>query len=386
MLDCLVVGSGFAGAVFARQLAEEGKKVLIIEKRGHIGGNAYEDYSDNGIRVHRYGPHIFHTANKRVFEYLSRFSNFYSYNHKVLGEIEQKLVPIPINFKSIEMLFDSEKAMEIKQKLEQLFGLDKNVSVFDLLNSNDEVVQQFGQFVFDNVFKNYTAKQWGQHPDKVDKSAINRVPVVVGYSDNYFSDEFQFMPKDGFTPLFEALLDHQNITVQLNTDAKDVVGFDFENKKILFNSEVFEGTLMLSCAIDYLLDFRFGVLPYRTVDLKFEDVKQEYFQQNSVVNYPNQHDYTRITEFKYLTAQVEKSCSTILREYPKAYDPNEKNEPYYPINNPENNALYDRYKEMFSEFSNIVLCGRLSQYSYFNMDKVVENALNLADDVVKTLK
>ncbi len=378
MYDVIVVGCGFAGAVFARELADSGKNVIIIERRNHIGGNAFEDFSQNGIRVHRYGPHIFHTSNKQVFDYLSNFTEWYSYNHKVIGEINKKFVPFPINFKSIELLFDTEKALEIKQKLEQYFGINRAVSVFDLLNSTEQSVRDFGQFVFDNMFKNYTAKQWGVAPEKVSRDAINRVPVIIGYNEDYFSDEFQFMPKDGFTTLFENMLNHKNITVRLNTDAKQVLKFDFETNKIMFENEIFEGKLLLSCALDYLLDYSFGTLPYRTLDLRFEDVKTEFFQPNSVVNYPNEHDYTRITEFKYLTGQNDKNNTTVLKEYPLEYSKDGDFEPFYPINNTQNNELYAKYKQALSGFNNIILCGRLAQYSYFNMDKVVENALELA--------
>ncbi len=378
MYDVIVVGCGFAGAVFARELADSGKNVIIIEKRNHIGGNAFEDFSQNGIRVHRYGPHIFHTSNKQVFDYLSNFTEWYSYNHKVIGDINKKLVPFPINFKSIEFLFDPQKASEIKQKLEQHFGIDTKVSVFDLINSTEQSVKDFGQFVFDNMFKNYTAKQWGVAPEKVSRDAINRVPVIIGYNEDYFSDTFQFMPKDGFTKLFEKMLRHKNITVRLNTDAKQVLNFDFETNKIIFENEVFKGKLLLSCALDYLLDYRFGTLPYRTLDMQFEDIKTEFFQPNSVVNYPNEHDYTRITEFKYLTGQQDENNTTVLKEYPLEYIKDGELEPFYPINNAQNDELYSKYKQALSGFENILLCGRLSQYSYFNMDKVVENALMLA--------
>ncbi len=378
MYDVIVVGCGFAGAVFARELADSGKNVIIIERRNHIGGNAYEDFSQNKIRVHRYGPHIFHTSNKQVFDYLSNFTEWYSYNHKVIGDINKKLVPFPINFKSIELLFEPQKACEIKQKLEQHFGLNTKVSVFDLINSAEQSIKDFGQFVFDNMFKNYTAKQWGVAPEKVSRDAINRVPVIIGYNEDYFSDSFQFMPKDGFTKLFENMLDHNNITVRLNTDAKQVLNFDFETNKIMFENEVFNGKLLLSCALDYLLDYRFGTLPYRTLDMRFEDIATEFFQPNSVVNYPNEHDYTRITEFKYLTGQQDEKNTTVLKEYPLEYTKDGELEPFYPINNAQNDALYAKYKQALSGFENIILCGRLSQYSYFNMDKVVENALELA--------
>jgi UDP-galactopyranose mutase len=299
MFDCITIGAGFAGAVFAREMADAGKKVLLIEKRPHVGGNMFEEESAAGVRIHKYGPHIFHTNNTRVFDYLKRFGEWFPYEHKVLGKIDGKLVPIPFNFKSIDLLFDAEKAASLKELLLEQFGENKRVSIFDLLNHADVRVRELGDFVLEKVFLHYTAKQWGVPIAQVDKSTINRVPVVTGYDDRYFQDAIQWMPREGFTKVFEKILDHENITLRLNTDAKTVLRFDFEAKAVFFEGAEFTGQVFFSGAIDEFLDYKFGPLPYRSLNLVFEDKDVEFFQTAAVVNYPNEENFTRISEFKH---------------------------------------------------------------------------------------
>lgn len=381
--DVIVVGAGFAGAVIARKASDQGKKVLIIEKRPQIGGNMYECFDEKGIRIHLYGPHIFHTNNEEVFEFLKKYSEFYPYEHKVIGKIDGKLVPIPFNFTSLEMLFEKDKAEEIKEKLKENYPNEEKVSILDLIKNEDPVIKEFGEFVFEKVFVHYTAKQWGIPIEQVDKSTINRVPVVLGYDDRYFKDKIQYMPQEGFTKLFENMLDSENIDIRLNQDITEILTLDFENKKTYIQDAEFKGPIIFTGAVDELLKFKYGRLPYRSLDLEFENYPKTYFQTNSVVNYPNEEKFTRITEFKYLTNQEVENTTTILKEYPLKYDANNEKcqDPYYPIINDENLDMYENYKKEINEFANIYLVGRLAEYKYYNMDAVIERALEVSKEI-----
>lgn len=379
--DVIVVGAGFTGSVFAREMANNGKRVLLIEKRSHIGGNMYEDLH-NDVRVHRYGPHIFHTNSARVFDYLKQYSKFYPYEHKVRGRIDGKLVPIPFNFESIDMLFPLQQACGLKQKLTGFFD-SKRISIYDLLNSPDSEIHVLGQYVFDKVFANYTSKQWGISADQIDRSVINRVPVVLSYDGRYFQDIYQAMPQDGFTVLFERLLDHPNIDVVLSQAAQDRLILDFQQRTIRFDGSLFSGIVLLTGALDEFLEYRYGALPYRSLDLIFESKNCDYYQQSVVVNYPNEEAFTRITEFKHLTGQVVEGKTTILKEFPLPFDKDKAREPYYPITDKTSEALYQKYISLISEFQNIYLCGRLAEYKYYNMDVVIDRALILADQILE---
>ena len=384
MYDAIIVGCGFAGAVTARRLAEDkGQKVLILDKRDHIGGNMYESEDTNGVSVHWYGPHIFHTNYEDVFEYLKRFSDWFFYEHKVIGRIDGQLVPIPFNFKSIDMLFDADKATMIKDKLKSVYPDQGKISILDLMKNEDPDIKEFGEFVYEKVFLHYTAKQWNTNPENVDKSVINRVPVVLGYDDRYFGDKIQYMPKNGYTEIFENMLDHPNITVELGCNCIDRIKFNFDNSKVYFDGEEWTKPIIFTGAIDELLGYKYGTLPYRSLDLVFEQKDVTWFQPASVVNYPNEENFTRITEFKYLSRQEVENKTTILKEYPSDYDPNSEkgNTPYYPIPDEESLAKYEKYKADVDKFSNIYLCGRLAQYKYYNMDLVILEALKLADEI-----
>ncbi len=383
--DMLIVGSGFAGAVMARKVADQGKRVLIVEKRAQIGGNMYECFDEAGIRIHLYGPHIFHTNNQEVFDFLKQYSEFYPYEHKVLGRIDGKLVPIPFNFTSLEMLFEKEKADKIKEKLKEAYPEQEKVSILDLIKNEDSWIKEFGEFVFEKVFVHYTAKQWGIPIEEVDQSTINRVPVVLGYDDRYFKDSIQYMPKDGFTKLFENMLDSDKIEIKLNKNITEMLRLDFETKKVYVEEEEFTGPIIFTGAVDELLDFKYGRLPYRSLDLVFENYPKTYYQTNSVVNYPNEEEFTRITEFKYLTNQEKEGTTSILKEYPLKYDGNNKKclDPYYPIINGENLNMYEQYKKEVEQFTNIHLVGRLAEYKYYNMDAVVARALEVSKEFLK---
>lgn len=380
--DIVVIGAGFAGATIANKMANYGKKVLIIDKRDHVGGNMYECYSNNGVRIHLYGPHIFHTNSEKVFNYLKNFSEFDKYEHKVIGNIDGKLVPIPFNYKSLEILFDLEKANIIKEKLNKKYGEGSKVSIYNLINDEDEVIRKFGNYVYDKVFAQYTAKQWEMPIDKIDNSVINRVPVVLGYDDRYFNDTIQYMPEEGFSVLIQNMLNHDNIDIKVNTNSSEIIKLDFNNNKLYLFDKEFLGKVFFTGAVDELLNYKYGALPYRSLNLVFEEYDEDYYQSNSVINYNTSEEYTRITEFKYLTNQRLNGRTTILKEYPLRYDHlSTKSDPYYPINNKENIELYDKYKKDIEKFSNIYLCGRLAEYKYYNMDAVVESVLNLFEEL-----
>lgn len=376
MYDSIVIGAGFSGSVIANELASRGKKVLLVEKRSHTGGNMYEEFDNSGIRIHKYGPHIFHTNSDVVFNYLKKLGEWYFYEHRVVGSIDGKLVPIPFNFKSIEILFNKDKSEKIKAKLLEYFPETTKVSILDLINHEDATVKELGEYVYEKVFANYTAKQWEIDIKDIDTSVINRVPVILGYDDRYFQDKFQFIPKNSYNEIFDNLLNHENIEVRLDTDAKKLLKLD--GNKIYFEGKLFEGNLIYTGLIDELFDYQFGKLPYRSLRFEFENYAMNYYQPNSVVNYPNDFAFTRITEFKYLTNQLSDSTTT-LKEYPQKYDGN--NVPYYSIINEENNNLYKKYRDEADKINNLYMCGRLAEYKYYNMDQVILRALEVSKEI-----
>jgi UDP-galactopyranose mutase len=386
MFDIIIVGCGFSGAAAARLLAEKyNKRVLILEKRNHIGGNMFDLKDTNGVLIHKYGPHIFHTNIEPVFDFLKKFSAFYPYEHSVLAKIDGRLVPVPFNFKSLETLFPENKSKLIRTKLSQLYGKDK-VSIFELLQAPDESVRDFGAYVYENVFINYTAKQWGKSIQEIDKSVINRVPVFLSYDNRYFQDRFQYMPACGFTHLFSNLLDHPNIKIELSCPAQSRIKLDRDTNKINFDGKPWNMPMVYTGALDELMDYEFGCLPYRSLDLVFEQHSVTTFQPGAVVNYPNEEKFTRITEFKHMTGQKIENATTILKEYPLPYSPGSEkgNIPYYPVNNDENEKIHSLYHGQVAKFKNIFLCGRLAEYKYYNMDAAIARAHAVSDEIGKS--
>lgn len=377
MYDFIIVGSGFAGAVCARVLADSGKKILVLERRPHVGGNAYDCLDENGILIHKYGPHIFHTNEKRVFDYLSKFTEWRKYDHEVLAKAGDKEFPVPFNLNSLHKVFPEEKAAELESKLVAAYGMEKKVPIGEMRESEDADIRELAEFVYKNVFLNYTMKQWGQKPEEIDPATTARVPVFISRDNRYFQDSYQGMPLNGYTPLFEKMLDHENITVKCSVDASKHLCF--ENGAILFDGESFGGKVIYSGATDELFGYEFGALPYRTLDFGFEHHSITYYQTHGTVNYTVDEDYTRITEYKYLTGQEKENSTTIMKEYSRSYRPKTEDIPYYAIINPENNELYRKYAEKASDYKNLILLGRLAEYKYYNMDKIVLLALELCD-------
>lgn len=381
MYDSIVVGCGFAGAVAARELAEKkGKRVLILDARDHIGGNCYDRYDEYGVLIHQYGPHIFHTNSKRVYEYLSRFTDWYSFSHKVVGNIYGKELPIPFNLNTLEMVY-GERAPELEKKLVAQFGEGARVPILELMQHEDPELKEIADYVYENIFLKYTMKQWGKSPKEISPEVSGRVPVLLSRDNRYFQDTYQGMPLKGYTTLFEQLLNHPKIEIRLNCQGKDLLRIDTDQGRMYYDGEVFEGDVIFTGALDEFFDCRFGRLPYRSLRFCFEHYDKPFFQSHGVVNYTVSEEYTRITEFKYLSGQMDKEDTTIVKEYPMPYGGNEGEIPYYAINNPENEELFQKYQKLVERIPNFYLLGRLAEYKYYNIDAIVERALELAERI-----
>lgn len=379
MYDSIVIGCGFAGAVMARQLAEKkGQKVLVIDERNHVGGNCYDYKDDYGITVHQYGPHIFHTNSKKVYEYLSRFTEWYEYSHEVVGNVYGKELPIPFNLHALELVY-GDRAEHLKALLLEKYGEGARVPILELMNQDNEELKEIATYVYENVFLKYTMKQWGKSPKEIDPAVSGRVPVLLSYDDRYFQDKYQGLPLEGFTPVFEKMLDYTGIDVRLGCSAKEVLELFPEENKVLFEGEEFSGNIIFTGALDELFDCKFGRLPYRSLRFDFERYEKPFYQSHGVVNYTVTEDFTRITEFKYLSGQLDLENTTIIKEYPMPYSGEAGEIPYYAINNPENQALYEKYEELVKKLSNFHVIGRLAEYKYYNIDAIVERALDMAE-------
>lgn len=378
MFDSVIIGAGIAGSVAARELAETGKKVLILEQRDHIGGNCYDEKDEHGILVHKYGPHIFHTKEQRAYDYLSRFTKWYEFGHEVVANVHGKLIPVPFNLNTLHMVYEKEQADVLEQKLVDAFGMDSRVPILKLREHQDPEIRQIADYVYENIFLHYTMKQWGQTPEEIDPAVTERVPVLISHDNRYFQEPWQGMPKDGYTAMFQAMLDHPDITVETGVDARERL--EFTDKQVLLDKVPFTGEVIYTGPLDELFDCRFGRLPYRSLNFDFVYMDQEDYQGHSVVNYTVSEDFTRITEFKYLTGQKAPG-TTIVREYPFAYTGAPGEIPYYSIASEENRKLYEKYKELLLGIPNVYLLGRLAEYQYYNIDAMVLKALKLADRI-----
>lgn len=380
--DMIVVGAGYAGSVCARRVAEgAGFRVAVLERREHIAGNAYDYVNDEGILVHKYGPHIYHTYSERVHEFLSRFTKWTDYQHKVLANIHGTLMPVPFNHTSLKLAFGEDRGEELYRKLVDTFGEDKKVPIMELRQKNDPDLQEVADYVYENVFLYYTMKQWGQTPDQIDPSVTGRVPVFIGDDDRYFPQApYQGMPEDGYTVLFEHMLDHDLIDVFVGVDARDIFTLDENNVSVC--GKVYGGEIVYTGPLDELFNLDLGALPYRTLDMQFETLEQDQFQPVGTVNYTTSEDFTRITEFKNMTGQVVPGKTTIMKEFSHAYEPGSGQTPYYAIIDPENRALYERYLERVQNLTNFHPVGRLAEYRYYDMDAVTDSALELSDEII----
>lgn len=361
MFDYLIVGAGFAGSTLAERLARVcDKNVLLIDKRPHIGGNAYDHYNGHGILIHKYGPHIFHTNSADVFDYLSQFTEWRPYEHHVLASVDGQLLPMPINLDTLNQLyglkmnsFEAEEFLQsVAEKKEQL------------KTSEDVVVNRIGRQLYEKFFRNYTRKQWDMDPSELDAAVTARVPVRTNRDNRYFTDTYQAMPLNGYTRMFENMLDHPNIKIMLNADYREVA------QMVPYKQLIYTGP------IDEFFDFQYGKLPYRSLEFKHETINKPVHQSEAVINYPNEHPYTRVTEFKYLTGQ-EHPKTSIVYEFPRS-----EGDPYYPVPRPENNALYKKYKALADATTGVYFVGRLATYKYYNMDQVTVQALTVFNRIL----
>lgn len=366
--DWIVVGAGFTGATFAERMASVGKRVLLFDRRSHIGGNAFDEHNEHGILVHRYGPHIFHTNSDVIWRYLSRFTEWRPYEHRVLGLIEDKLVPIPFNLDSLAALFSAQAADRIETALIGDYGFGKKVPILKLRESTNAEVRGFAEYVYRHVFEGYTIKQWQLRPEELSPSVTARVPISISRDDRYFHDRYQAMPLHGYTAMFCRILDHPNIELAVDCEWKGSADTD-DGVQVLFTG-----------AVDEFMDYRFGALPYRSLRFEEHTLQKAQHQPVGTVNYPNNYDYTRITEQKIITGQ-QAEVTTLMTEYPLPHEPG-KTIAYYPIPRDENQSLYAKYAAAAkAEFPNVFFAGRLADYQYYNMDQACARALKLAAEL-----
>lgn len=388
-MDELIVGAGYAGAVCARMLAEQcNHKVTVIDKRPHIAGNMYDGLNQDGVLMHWYGPHISVMNEKRVFDFLSRFTEWMPYHHRVNAEIDGEEVPLPINFTSIDLLFPVEKAMAIKEALCQAYGAGNNVPILEMKKNANPLIRDFADFVFEKVFLHYTLKMWDLSPDEIDPSVTARIPVRLSYDNRHFLHTYQVMPGKGFTKLFERMLDHPNIEVRLNTSADQILSLDETTGNVQVDGMPYGGRVIYTGALDELFHWDQGELPYRSLHFEMETVHKDYIQETTVLNWPDDRPATRRTEMKRLTGQKIEGITSTIVEYPGAYRRNDERygEPFYPINNDSCNHLYQQYKKRLERFAQIVPVGRLADYRYYNMEATIMRAMDVADELIAISK
>lgn len=369
-VDWIVVGAGFTGATLAERIASgEDQRVLVVDRRPHIAGNAHDALASDGLLRHHYGPHIFHTNSEKIWRYLQRFSAWRPYFHRVRAVVDGRQVPLPFNLDSIETLFPRELANRYQEALLSHFPFGERVPILKLMREAKGELADLARYVTEKIFRNYTLKQWGRSPEELCRSVTARVPIVVSRDDRYFQDRWQAMPVDGYTALIRRMLDHPNIKVLLRTDFHEVRAL-FPAARVIYTGP-----------IDEYFDHRFGALPYRSLRFTWQTLDTERYQEVATVNYPEEYDFTRVTEMKLLTGQTN-ARTTLLMEYPEPYQPG-VNEPYYPIPGLDTQAHYARYEDLAREEQDVIFCGRLGDYKYYNMDQAVGAALAVFEKRIK---
>lgn len=381
MFDTVIIGAGFAGSVLAERIAtKQNKKVLLVDKRQHVGGNCYDYKDDNGIIVHKYGPHLFHSNIRQVWEYLSQFTEWDIYQHQVLACIDGKSVPIPFNLNTLHEVFPESMANRLEEKLLAEYDYNSKVPILKLKQSEDKDLQFLADFVYEKIFLHYTMKQWGMKPEEIDGAVTARVPIFVGRDNRYFNDKYQGVPKKGYTGIFNNMLNHPNIKLMLNTSAKEILELTNDGGIKLFGMP-FDGKVIYTGLLDDLFNYEFGELPYRSVNMVFESIEKKDYQKSATVNYPCNYEFTRITEFKKIH-YADVPNTTILKEYPQEYKRG-INTPYYPIFTEDNQAMYKKYADKAAEYKQLVLVGRLAEYRYYDIDDIVERALWVFNNIFR---
>lgn len=369
MIENIVVGAGFSGAVIANLIATKlNEKVLVIDKKAHIAGNSFDYKDKNGIMIHKYGSHIFHTSNEKVWNFIRQFTDFNQYMHKVIAIIDGNETTIPFNFNTLYDVFPQTMAKRLEEKLLSKFEYNKKVPILEFQKQDDEDLKYLANYVYEKVFLHYTTKQWGVSPNEVDGAVTARVPVYLSKDNRYFQDKYQGIPLEGYTKVVEKMLSHENITVKLETDYKDIDSSQY--KRVFYTGP-----------IDEFFNYEYGQLPYRSVNFKLEEYNREFYQSNSVVNYPCNYDFTRIHEYKhYLNDKSDKTV--IAKEYSEFFELG-KNERYYPIPHDNNTALYNKYLKKAQELNGVYFLGRLGDYKYYDMDKAILRGIELFEEVCK---
>ena len=382
MSNILIVGCGLTGSVIARELAELGHVVRIWDRREHIGGNMYDYIDEHGIVVHKYGPHCFHTNNKDLYDYMCRYNKWHPYRINCQAVIDGKATPSPFNFQTIDDFYSKEDAVKIKKAFHDEYPNREFVTVVEALESPNEQIKKYAEFLFEKDYSLYTAKQWGMSPKEIDPSVLKRVPLRLSYNDGYFDDEYQIMPDTTYEDFFKNLLNHQNITVELGIEALDYITKDEANKRILINGDG-SYQVVYTGALDELFDCRFGKLPYRSLrfDWKYED--KDSFQGAPLVAYPQAKGYTLIVEYKKMTTKAVKGTSYAI-EYPLPYKSGCEVEPYYPVLTEESNLLYKQYEQLADSYYNLFHCGRLADFKYYNMDQALFKALEFSMNIINS--
>lgn len=374
--DVVVVGAGLTGSILARHFADIGKHVLIIEKRNHIAGNMYDYINEDGIRVQKYGPHSFHTNNEDVNRYIQKFTSTEDYILKCSVFMHGQYTPSPFNFKTIDQFYSKEDAQKLKEEISKEYPNCNKATIVELLNSKNTYIHNFAKFLFDSDYSLYTAKQWGIKPSEIDPSVLKRVPVLFNYDEQYFYDKYQYLPKNGFTEFTRNILDSDLISVALNTDFFDY--FNIESKLVKFKGKEFNGIVVYSGPIDRLFSYKFGHLPYRSLRFEFKTLEEDNYQEAAVTAYPEEKEFTRITEYTKMPFQ-KNGKTTIAVEYP--LPSTNENEPYYPILTDDSINIVNKYKEFAKDIPHLIVCGRLGDFKYYNMDQAIVRAFEIIGEL-----
>jgi UDP-galactopyranose mutase len=382
----IVVGSGFCGSIIARLIAEKlGSKVTLFERRNHIAGNMFDETDENGILVQRYGPHAFHTNSERVHQFIHQYGEWTPYKLTCKADIRGRQLPTPFNFEAVDFLYEPSKAAALKDAFLRNYPGEEKKTILELLASEDPLIREYAELLYEEDYCPYTAKQWGLAPNAIDKSVLRRVPLWLSDKDQYFDDKYQYLPKGGFTSFFSNLLNHPNIEVKLNTDVKAECYIDWEKKEIFTGGEKFNGIFVFTGALDELLDYKYGCLPYRALKFEYQTKLTDSFQNAPVVAYPMAEGYTRITEYNKIPIQSSSGKTTIAVEYPLSYAPNSDLTRYYPIPAEENTRAHSGYAEEIKKLPNFHACGRLADYKYYNMDNAIERALDVFSEIERKI-